>query len=114
MLRRPLVLILFVAGCSKGPEADLPYISEARSLVAEWALVNEQANARHLTGTYARTMRQVIHDQLQATAKSIAYPHTTYAREIELALREADNASPAQLRAHADKLKRIEDKLESA
>ena len=49
MARRLLLLLLLTAGCSKGPQADLPYISEARSLAAEWALVNEQAAQGKLT-----------------------------------------------------------------
>ena len=32
MLRKPLLLALLIAACSKGPEADLPSIGEARSL----------------------------------------------------------------------------------
>ena len=36
-------LALLVAACSKGPEADLQYIKQARSVAAEWALVNELA-----------------------------------------------------------------------
>jgi hypothetical protein len=114
MLRRPFLLILLAAGCSKGPEADLTSISEARSLIAEWALVNQQASAGHLTTPYVRTMRQEIRDQLQTTAKSLADPNAPYGREIALSLREHDDAPAAQLKARADRLKQIEDKLESA
>lgn len=114
MLRRPFLLILLAAGCSKGPEADLTSISEARSLIAEWALVNQQASEGHLTGAYVRTMRQEIRKQLETTAKSLADPQAAYGREIKSALQEADDAPTAQLKARADELKRIEDKLESA
>jgi hypothetical protein len=114
MLRRPLVLLLLVAGCSRGPGADLPYVSEARSLAAEWALVNEQASEGRLTGAYVRTMRQAVREQLQTTAKALTEPNSPYAREIEALLREPDAARPAELRAHAGRLKQIEDDLESA
>jgi hypothetical protein len=114
MLRWPLVFMLLAAGCSKGPEADLAAISQARSLVAEWALVNQQASEGHLTGAYVRTMRQQIREQLQTTAKSLAYPHSPYGHEIQSALQQSDDAPPAQLKGHADRLKQIEDKLESA
>ena len=49
-----------MAGCSKGPEADLQYIKQARSLGSEWALVNDQASHNKLTRTYASTMRAWI------------------------------------------------------
>ncbi len=114
MTRWPLLLLLMIAGCSKGPEADLPYISTARSLGAEWALVNEQASAGRLTETYVRTMRQSVREQLQTTASSLGKPNSAYALEILALLREPDDAAPEKLRAHADNLKQIEDSLESA
>jgi hypothetical protein len=114
MLRRPLLLLLLVAGCSKGPEADLPYIGEARSLAGEWALVNEQASEGRLTAAYVRTMRESLREQLRTTAKSVTQPSSAYAREIASLSNEPDAAPPAELRAHASKLKQIEDSLESA
>lgn len=114
MLRWPFVLMLFAAACSNGPEADLASISQARSLIAEWALVNQQASEGHLTGAYARTMRQEIREQLQTTAKSLTYPNSPYGGEISSALRQSDDAPAARLKARADTLKQIEDKLESA
>jgi hypothetical protein len=114
MLRWSLLLLLLLAGCSKGAQADLPYVSEARSLAAEWALVNEQANKGHLTAAYIQTMRQSVREQLKTTAKSLGQPQSAYGQEIAVLLREPDGAAPGQLRAHAEKLKQIEDSLESA
>jgi len=114
MLRRPLLLLLFLTGCSKGPEADLEYISSARSLAAEWALVNEQASEGHLTSAYVKTMRQSVREQLKTNAKSLTQPQSDYGSEIAAVLREPDDADPAALRAHASKLKQIGDNLESA
>jgi hypothetical protein len=114
MARKLLLLSLLFAGCSKGPEADLQYIGEARSLGAEWALVNEQASAGKLTATYTETMHKELRDQLQTTATSLTQPDSAYGKEIEALLAEPDDASPQQLRAHSDKLKQIEDALESA
>ena len=114
-MRRSLVLCLAaLAGCTKGPPADLQYISKARSLGAEWALINQQADAGKLTGTYTRTMRQAVRQALQTAASSLTRSDTDYGREIEVLIAAPDNAPPAELRRHADKLKQIEDNLESA
>jgi Tfp pilus assembly protein PilP len=114
MARKLLFLVLALASCSKGAQADLQYISQARSLAAEWALVNDQASQGKLTGTYTQVMRQDLREQLQTTAKSLTQPDSRYGEEIQAVLAEPDDASPEQLRGHADQLKQIEDSLESA
>jgi hypothetical protein len=113
-MRKPLLLLLLLAGCSKGPQADLPAIGAARSLGAEWALVNEEASRGHLTAVYAKTMRQQFREQLQTNAASLTRPDTRYAVEIQALLAEPDDAPPEELRVHSEKLKHIEDGLESA
>jgi hypothetical protein len=117
MLRWPLLLLPLlplIAGCSNGPEADLPHVSAARSLTAEWALVNDEAQKGHLTGSYVRTMRRSVREQLQATRSSLVQPQSDYGREISAILKEPDGATADRLRAHAAKLKQIELSLESA
>jgi hypothetical protein len=109
-----LIAAVLVAGCSRGPEADLQYISKTRSLGAEWALVNEQSSAGKLTENYTRTMREAVREQLKTASSSLTQPNSDYAREIAALIAEPDDAAPAKLRAHADKLKQIEDGLESA
>jgi hypothetical protein len=113
-MRRALLPFLFIAACSKGPQADLQYISQARSLAAEWALVNEQAEQGHLTSAYVQTMHQDLRQQLQSTASSLTEPKSAYGQEIQAVLREPDDAPPHELWSHASKLKQIEDGLESA
>jgi hypothetical protein len=108
-----MLLFVLLAGCSKGPDADLQYISSARSLAAEWALVNEQAGEGHLTTTYVKTMHDDVRQQLQTSANSLTQPKSNYGSEIAALMREPDDAPPAQLRAHASKLKQIEESLES-
>ena len=113
-MRSVLLPILMLAACSKGPQADLPSISEARSLAAEWALVNQLASAGKLTPTYVEAMHKSIGEQLQTVAKSLTQPDSGYGQEIAALAKEKDNSSPEALRAHASKLKQIEDSLESA
>jgi len=114
VLRHCLPLILILAGCSKGAQADLPYIGEARSLAAEWASVNEQASRGHLTAQFVHTMRASVREQLRTSQKALSQPKSDYGEEIAALLKEPDSASPQQLRAHSTKLKQIEDSLESA
>ena len=110
-----LLLLLVVGGCSgSGPQTDLQYIKQARSLGAEWALVNEQANKGQLTATYVRSMHRWLRDQLQTTAESLTNPHSAYGTEIQALLADADDAAPEEIRAHSERLKQIEDNLESA
>jgi hypothetical protein len=113
-MRRTLLLALLLAGCSKGPEADLPAIGEARSLAAEWALVNDQAGKGRLTSTYVDTMHQAVRDQLATTQSTLTDPGSDYASEITALLALPADAPPARLRTHVDRLKQIEDHLESA
>jgi hypothetical protein len=111
---RCLLLVILLAACSQGPETDVPSISQARSLGAEWALVNEQASAGKLTATYVAAMRKSIRGQLKTCATSLTQPRSAYGKEIAALIAAPDSAPPALLRLHADKLKRIEDSLESA
>jgi len=109
-----LFCALLLASCSEGREADLQYVSKARSLGAEWALVNQQASAGKLTKSYTQTMRKAFHEGLTTASSSVTQQNADYAREIRALLAEPADAAPATLRAHADRLKQIEDNLESA
>jgi Tfp pilus assembly protein PilP len=114
MRGKSLLLLLVLAGCSRGPEADLQYIKQARSVGAEWALVNEQANQGKLTGTYVRSMREWLRSDLQTTASSLTQPDSRYGEEIRTLLAQPDDAEPDELRAHVAVLELIEARLESA
>jgi hypothetical protein len=115
-MSRKLVLILvgMATACSKGPEADLQYIVQARSLAAEWALVNEQAGQGKLTDTYVKSMHKWLRKELRTSSASLTQPESTYGKEIEALLKLPDDASPDVLRARSETLKHIEDNLESA
>src|SRR4051794_36243138 len=113
-MRWTLLLGLLLAACSEGPEADLPSVGEARSLAAEWALVNEQQASDHVTAVYTTTMRNRLRGQLRTDLDSLSQPRSSYGDEIRALVAAPDEASPAELRAHARALKQIEDSLESA
>ena len=112
-MRRALLPLLLLAGCSKGPEADLQYISQARSLGFEWAMVNDLASRERLTDAYVRTMRESVREQLGTTATALTQPQSQYGNEIRALVAEPADAPAAELRVHAGKLKQIEDSLES-
>ena len=113
-MRWLFLFALTLAACSKRPEADLPAIGQARSLTAEWALVNEQAAKGQVTATYATTMRKQLRQQLQSSLSGLTQPNSRYGAEIRAALALPDQAAPKRLRAHGTTLKQIEDSLESA
>jgi hypothetical protein len=114
MLRGSLLLLLVLAGCSKGPEADLQYIKQARSAAAEWALVNQQAAEGKVTPTYVSSMHKWLRQEVQTASSALTVPDAPYAAEISALLEQPDDASPDSLRARSDALKHIEDQLESA
>jgi len=111
---RLFLVALLLCGCSKGPEADLQYIKQARSASAEWALVNAQAKQGKLTATYVASMHEWVREAIQSSASALSEPGSAYGLEVHALLQLADEASPEELRAHSAKLKRIEDSLESA
>jgi hypothetical protein len=113
-MRWLLLFGLLLAACSKGPQADLPSIGEARSLGAEWALVNEQQASGHVTAAYADSMRGRLREELETDLTSLSQPQSPYGAEIRALLAADDDASPAELRGHVRALKQIEDGLESA
>lgn len=113
-MRRLLPILFLVASCSKGPATDLPSIAEARSLAAEWALVNQLALEGKLTSRFTQTMRANVRQELKSVASSLTEPRSSYGMEIDGLLKQADDAPPARLRSSSRKLKQIEDELESA
>lgn len=114
MSQRAIIALFFLAGCTKGPDADLQYIKQARTLAAEWAMINEQSNRGSLTDTYVRSMHYWLLDGLRKAHSSLVQPHSAYGDELQSILAEPPDAAPTRLRAHAEALKQIEQKIESA
>ena len=67
-----LVALALLEGCAKGPPADLQYIKQARSIAAEWALVNERAGEGRLTATYVASMHRWLKDGLTTATRSLS------------------------------------------
>jgi len=114
MGRQYLLLFALLAACTRGPDDDLQYIKQARSIAAEWALVNEQANAGRVNVTYVTAMHGWLRDGLLAASSSLSEPKSDYGAEISALLALPSDAAPATLRSHSESLKLIEDALESA
>ena len=114
MWRTLLLMLPLLASCSKGPEADLQYISDARSAAAEWALVNQQARQGKVTGIYVRSMHQWLRQQIQTDLAGLSQTRSPYAAEMQTLSQLPDDATPEQLRSHAERLKQQENALESA
>jgi len=108
------VLLLTLGSCERGAEADLQYIKQARSIAAEWALVNELDAQHGLNRTYVDSMHIWLADGLTSSFAALSQPQSDYGVEMK-ALLAAPAGSPAdELKAHAERLKQIEDRLESA
>ena len=89
-------------------------VHAARSLGAEWALVNEQASRDKVTPAYVSSMHQWLRDEIETSLTSLTEPDSRYGDEMAALLQEPDDAAPQNLRARSDALKTIEDDLESA
>ena len=112
-MRRSILILALVTACSKGPEQDLQYIKQARSLAAEWALVNDRYARGDLTRTYVDSMHYWLAEDIRTASSALTRPDEPYAREIRALMSEPPNASPERLRAHADALRTFESSLES-
>ena len=109
-----LLVLVCVAGCSKGPQADLQYIGQARSAAAEWALINEQASEGKLTRAYVDSMHRWIRQEIESSSNALTEPNSPYGDQMAALLQQPDDAAPQELSARATALKKIEDQLESA
>ena len=66
-----------LAGCSKGPRGRSARISaQARSLAAEWALVNEQASRGQAHRRLRENDAAELREQLQTAASSLTQPNS--------------------------------------
>lgn len=109
-----LACCLCGVGCTRGAQSDRQYIGQARSLAAEWALVNELDARNALNRTYVDSMHRWLSVNLRSAAQGLSLPNSDYGKEINALLATPPDAPPVVLRAHARRLKAMEDALEPA
>jgi hypothetical protein len=113
-MRARVVLILLAAlsaGCASQSDHELEALKSARSVLAEWALVEEQAHRGQAPATYVEQMRQLARDQLK-TAESELTREPQAAALVE----ELRSGSPgaADLKRANTALEPLEKQLESS
>ena len=106
-----ILIVALVGACSSQTDRALEAVKSARSVLSEWALVEQQAASGDTPATYADQMRQLARDQLK-TAES----ELTGQPEAASALQRARAGSPdaATLTGTAAALEPIEKHLESS
>ena len=65
-------LACLLAGCGSRSDKELAAVKSARSVMSEWALVEEQAEADHAPATYIEQMREAAKDQLKAASSELS------------------------------------------
>jgi hypothetical protein len=61
-----------LAACSSQADKELEAVKSARSVIAEWALVEEQAGKQRAQNTYVEQIRQLAKDQLRMDQKELS------------------------------------------
>ncbi|MDB5680675.1 MAG: hypothetical protein JWO16_480 [Sphingomonas bacterium] len=87
-------------------------VKTARSLVAEWALVNREAARGRVTRHYADKMRENARSQLTDLRKSAENPAAPGVAEIDRAILLPANADAQMLDTIVGRLSHIETQLE--
>jgi len=108
------ILLLLVAAAPPTDRKDLAAIKAARSLFAEWALINTLAVSAGLQASYVEGMRKAAREQLGTNLKSLSSPTSPAAVEIQRCLRLPAAAPSTVLRGCAERLRAIEVQLETA
>jgi hypothetical protein len=113
-MRARLALILVAVAlpaCSSQADKQLEAVKSARRVLAEWALVEEQADKGRAQHTYTEQMRAQAKDQLK-TAQTGLSDQPVAARLIRQL--RAGSPDTATLHAADSALEPLEDQLESA
>jgi hypothetical protein len=109
--RFALLSLAALAACSSQADKQLEAVKSARSVLAEWALVEEQAAKGRAQATYIEQMRELAKDQLK-TAEAGLSQQPDAATLLDKLRSGAPDA--AALKQAGDALKPLEDSLEAA
>ncbi|MDB5710231.1 MAG: hypothetical protein JWL96_2301 [Sphingomonas bacterium] len=106
-------VIAFLVGAAAPPDtaSDLPGIKAARSIVAEWALINRAAAQHRLTPVYAEQMRREARAQLADQRRAMADPRSPASVEIARLLALPPSSDAATLDRGVARLLQIEKQL---
>jgi hypothetical protein len=107
-----LALAFAATACSSPASEDVLTVKTARSLVAEWALVNREAARGRVTKHYADKMRENARSQLTDLRKSAENPAAPGVAEIDRAILLPANADAQMLDTIVGRLSHIETQLE--
>ena len=107
-------MMLLVAAAPATDRKNLPAIKAARSVIAEWALVNQIAVSARLQASYVDGMRKAARQQLGANLKSLSGSTSPAALVIRHCLRLPAAAPSPLLQGCAQRLRAIEVQLETA
>jgi hypothetical protein len=105
-------IALLLCGASPADsERDRPAIKAARSIVAEWALINRAAAEHRVTRLYAVQMRDEARSQLADQLHVMANPRSPASAEIARLLAIPPASDAAVLERGVERLLQIEKRL---
>ncbi|MGN6499401.1 MAG: hypothetical protein ACTHKM_04550 [Tsuneonella sp.] len=107
----PTILLVLLAACGSQADKELAAIKSARSVLSEWALVEDQAEAGNAPAAYAEQMRQAAKDQLKTASEGVS-GEPQAARLIDRI--RAGSPKAAALKQAACALQPLEKRLEAA
>lgn len=105
----PLAFILALPACSSQVDKELEAVKSARSVLAEWQLVEEQEARGRAQGVYTEQMRQMAKDELKTAAQ-----HLSQEPDASRVLQQLSTGSPdaAALKRADSTLEPLEKRLE--
>jgi hypothetical protein len=106
-----LPILAALAACSSQSDKQLEAVKSARSVLAEWALDEDQADRGRAQATYVEQMRKLARDELKTGQTGLAQQPDA-AKLLDKLRSSAPDA--AALRQADDALKPLEDSLEAA
>ena len=107
----PIAIAAVLAGCASQTDRELEAVKSARSVLAEWALVEQQGDAGRAEATYVEQTRRLAREQLEVAGSALTgWPDA--ARLIEQ-IRAGSPDATALKRANAA-LEPLENRLEAS